>query len=79
MTMTLPHPNAPAATSVAAPARYAVLDGRAYWVAGGTLMTALVGSWEAAAPAATSGEVADMIADRLSTTFTLIDLAERKD
>lgn len=75
----MPHPNAPAATLVAAPARYVVLDGRAYWVDAGTLLAAPVGAWQDAAPAPTSNEVADIIADRLRTTFTLIDLADRKD
>lgn len=76
--MTMPHPNAPAAI-VATPARYVVLDGLAYWVDGRALMAAPVGCWQDAGPAPTSNEVADIIAERLRTIFTLIDLAERKD
>lgn len=83
MTTTMPHPNAPTA-QVTAPVRYVVVDGWAYWVNGRDLMSAPLDtagqvSWQHGAPdTGATNEVADIIAERLRTTLTMIDFTHRK-
>lgn len=76
------HPNAPT-TEVIIPARFIVVDGWAYWQHGRDLMTAPVdasgnAAWSAAAVRDTSNEVADVLIERLHTTFCLIDFTQRR-
>lgn len=82
-TAVMPHPNAQALV-VAVPRRFVVVDGNVYWLDGRTLMHAPLNAagqiaWSDGGPVeAVSNEVADMIAERLQTTFTLIDIAQQE-
>lgn len=83
MTQVMAHPNAPIA-ELAVPARWVVVDGWAYWADGHALLRAPLDAlgditWSAAAPAPTTNEVADIIADRIRTLCTLIDFTQRPD
>lgn len=80
--MAMPHPNAPAARPI--PARFVVVDGWAYWRHGVVLMNAPVDAhgavaWDQAAVRDTSNEVADVLLERMHTTFCLIDMSQRRD